>query len=94
MLVLQPFLLNSSVFCPVPSLLFFPDNPGPGQPKEVTITLLKAEPDKTRETWWRAPLKGLENRRAPAKAADPEMVSKKLWAGGREGEVDKGEEKR
>lgn len=48
----------------------------------MTITLLKAEPDKTRETWWRAPLKGLENRRAPPKPADPEMVSTKQGAGG------------
>ncbi|CAM9175122.1 unnamed protein product [Ectocarpus sp. 6 AP-2014] len=49
------------------------DNPGPGQPKEVTITLLKAEPAKSREAWWRAPLKGLETRRPAPKPADPEM---------------------
>lgn len=41
----------------------------------MTITLLKAEPAKNRETWWRAPLKGLERPPAPAKPADPEMVS-------------------
>lgn len=56
------------------------DDPGPGHPKEVTITLLKAEPTNSRETWWRAPLKGLENRgqpvRRPTQPADPEMVSK------------------
>ncbi|CAN0167413.1 unnamed protein product, partial [Laminaria digitata] len=61
------------------------DNPGPGQPKEVTITLLKAEPAKSREMWWRVPLKGLENR-APARRpsqqqpADPEMVRKAIEA--------------
>ncbi|CAN0037309.1 unnamed protein product, partial [Ectocarpus fasciculatus] len=55
------------------------DNPGPGQPKEVTITLLKAEPAKSREAWWRAPLKGLEKRPAP-KPADPEMVRKAIEA--------------
>ncbi|CAM9157880.1 unnamed protein product [Pylaiella littoralis] len=56
------------------------DNPGPGHPKEVTITLLKAEPAKNRESWWRAPLKGLENRRPAPKPADPEMVRKAIEA--------------
>ena len=58
------------------------DNPGPGQPKEVTITLLKAEPAKSKEMWWRVPLKGLENRaparRPPQQPADPEMV-RETW---------------
>ncbi|CAN0240493.1 unnamed protein product, partial [Ectocarpus sp. 13 AM-2016] len=58
------------------------DNPGPGQPKEVTITLLKAEPAKSREAWWRAPLKGLETRRPAPKPADPEMVSGGAGGGG------------
>ncbi|CBN76695.1 hypothetical protein Esi_0000_0477 [Ectocarpus siliculosus] len=56
------------------------DNPGPGQPKEVTITLLKAEPAKSREAWWRAPLKGLETRRPAPKPADPEMVREAIEA--------------
>lgn len=60
------------------------DDPGLGHPKEVTITLLKAEPTTSRETWWRAPLKGLENRgqpvRRPTQPADPEMVRKAIEA--------------
>ena len=62
------------------------DNPVPGQPKEVTITLLKAEPAKNRETWWRAPLKGLERPPAPTKPADPEMVRQAHRYTGRERE--------
>lgn len=50
------------------------DDPGPGHPKEVAVTLLKAEPSTSRENWWRAPLKGLENRR-PVQPTDPAMVS-------------------
>ncbi|CAN0391250.1 unnamed protein product [Ascophyllum nodosum] len=59
------------------------DNPAPGHPKEITITLLKAQPATSKEKWWRVPLKGLENRapvRRPSQPADPEMVRKAIEA--------------
>lgn len=66
-------LLSSPITCVT-------DNPAPGQPKEITITLLKARPATSREQWWRAPLKGLENRgpaQRPSQPADPELVRRR-----------------
>ena len=91
----QPRMTVKNTSCPLPPHFILPsplilspvaaDNPGPGQPKDVTITLLKAEPAKSREMWWRVPLKGLENRaparRPPQQPADPEMVRGGTWKG-------------